>query len=210
MTKQLRSEHTRARLVRSAAELFDRNGFAGTNISDITRSAGVTKGALYFHFEAKEELVEAVQDLGCAKLRAAVDEITGRGLPAVQALIDLTHVLASWVATDPVVRAGFRVGRECGDRGEPFLDFYSNWSAAATGFLVQAAHDGQLAEEASVPVLAVVVMALSVGIESLRSSGFSGTQAQDLLADVWRVFLPGLVGVDRIADFVPGGSPVSA
>jgi hypothetical protein len=34
MAKQARSENTRLDLVRSAAELFDRNGFAGTTLAD--------------------------------------------------------------------------------------------------------------------------------------------------------------------------------
>nr|QEO75106.1 TetR family transcriptional regulator [uncultured bacterium] len=204
MTKQLRSEHTRARLVRSAAELFDQHGFAGTNISDITKAAGVTKGALYFHFQAKEELVEAVQDQSCAKLGTAVASLDD--VSAVQALIDLTHTLAGWLGSDPVVRASFRVGRECGDRGRPFLDFYLSWSAAATGLLTRAARDGQLADEVSVPVVAVAVLALSVGIESLCSSGFSGAETTTLLADAWRLFLPGLVGTARVGEFMPEGT----
>ena len=204
MTKQLRSEHTRARLVRSAAELFDQHGFAGTNISDITKAAGVTKGALYFHFQAKEELVEAVQDQSCAKLGTAVAALADES--AVQALIDLTHTLASWLASDPVVRASFRVARECADRGTPFLDFSVSWSAAATSLLTRAAGDGQLAEDVSVPLVVVTVLALSVGIESVCSSGLSGMEATTLLADAWRLFLPGLVGVARVGDFAPEGS----
>jgi AcrR family transcriptional regulator len=204
MTKQPRSEHTRARLIRSAAELFDQRGFAGTNISDITKAAGVTKGALYFHFQAKEELVEAVQDQSCAKLDTAVAELDDTS--AVQALIDLTHTLASWFASDPLVRASFRVGRECADRGAPFLEFSVCWSAAATRLLTRAADSGQLAEDVSVPVVVVTVLALSVGIESVCSSGLSGTETATLLADAWRLFLPGLVGVARVGEFAPEGS----
>ncbi|GGP74141.1 ScbR family autoregulator-binding transcription factor [Saccharothrix coeruleofusca] len=204
MTKQVRSEHTRARLVRSAAELFDQHGFAGTNISDITRVAGVTKGALYFHFQAKEELVEAIQEQSCAKLGTAVAALEGES--AVQALIDLTHTLEGWLATDPMVRASFRVARECADRGAPFLDFSVSWSAAATSLLTKAARDGQLAEDISVPLVVVTVLALSVGAESLCSSGLPGMDSTTLLADVWRLFLPGLVGETRVAEFVPEGS----
>ncbi|MFD5829060.1 ScbR family autoregulator-binding transcription factor [Lentzea sp. NPDC060358] len=204
MTKQVRSAHTRARLVRSAAELFDERGFAGTNISDITRAAGITKGALYFHFEAKEELVKAVQEQSCAKLGTAVAELSGTS--AVQALIDLTHTLESWLATDPAVRASFRVARECADRGAPFLDFSVSWSAAATALLTRAARDGQLAEEVSVPPVVVTVLALTVGIESVCSSGLSGLDPATLLADAWRLFLPGLVGAARVGDFAPEGT----
>src|SRR3954453_2597019 len=72
VTKQARSENTRLHLVRSAAELFDSNGFAGATLEDVSRAAGVTKGAFYFHFSSKDELAGAIQAEACTLLRGAV------------------------------------------------------------------------------------------------------------------------------------------
>jgi AcrR family transcriptional regulator len=52
-----RSEETQKRIVQAALELFVRNGYHGTSISDITRRVGLTKGALYAHFTSKGELL---------------------------------------------------------------------------------------------------------------------------------------------------------
>ncbi len=46
-------------LLRTAIDCFARYGFAGTSIDRIARTAGVTKGALYYHFRDKEELLFA-------------------------------------------------------------------------------------------------------------------------------------------------------
>jgi len=46
-----------------AIDCFARYGYQGTTIDRIASAAGVTKGALYYHFRDKEELLfEAVQD----------------------------------------------------------------------------------------------------------------------------------------------------
>jgi AcrR family transcriptional regulator len=52
---------TRARIVESARELFNRKGFVDVSIDEIMARAGLTRGGFYNHFKAKEDLfVEAV------------------------------------------------------------------------------------------------------------------------------------------------------
>ena len=58
-----RPDASRRQLVEVAIDCFARHGFQGTSIDRITRSAGMTKGALYYHFRDKEDLLlEAVRD----------------------------------------------------------------------------------------------------------------------------------------------------
>lgn len=47
---------TRRRILDAAAALFTRQGFAGTSIDGVMHRAGLTRGAFYAHFTAKEEL----------------------------------------------------------------------------------------------------------------------------------------------------------
>ncbi len=58
--KQLQSEQTRQRIITAATHLFVRKGFSGTSISDLAKASGLTKGALYHHFENKDALFFAV------------------------------------------------------------------------------------------------------------------------------------------------------
>src|SRR5690606_3469267 len=54
-------DELRSRLIRAAAEVFAREGYAGTKILDIVREAGVSTGAVYGRFRSKNELLrEAV------------------------------------------------------------------------------------------------------------------------------------------------------
>jgi AcrR family transcriptional regulator len=59
-TQADRSATTRAALVSAARELFADQGFAATTRDEIAARAGVTRGALYHHFESKSTLAAAV------------------------------------------------------------------------------------------------------------------------------------------------------
>src|SRR4051794_38128836 len=67
-TQAQRSEATISDLVATARELFATKGFAGTSIEDMVRAAGVTRGALYHHFENKTDLFRAVLEAEARKL----------------------------------------------------------------------------------------------------------------------------------------------
>lgn len=207
MVRQQRAEQTRARLVEVAAELFDRYGFAGTNISDITAAAGVTKGALYFHFTAKEELVEAVQETSKALLDEAVAKIAAADLSPVEALIDLSHAVARMLVAEPAVRASFRLARECGDRARPFVDFHQAWWSVVRDLLRAAVRNGQLARNADV---SLPLLSMYVGIEALWSSGMSKGDVADLFSDAWRLLLPGLVTAELASELLAEDGPGAA
>jgi AcrR family transcriptional regulator len=53
------AERTRGRLVEAACRLFTVDGYAATSMNAIAREAGVTKGALYHHFDDKRAVYEA-------------------------------------------------------------------------------------------------------------------------------------------------------
>jgi AcrR family transcriptional regulator len=61
-TQAERTEATRTALTAAARPLFARRGYAGVGTEEIARAAGVTRGALYHHFDGKRELFAAVYE----------------------------------------------------------------------------------------------------------------------------------------------------
>ena len=55
----LKGERTRQRIIAKAAPLFNRRGFEGCSMQDISAATGLEKGSLYSHFATKEELAVA-------------------------------------------------------------------------------------------------------------------------------------------------------
>jgi AcrR family transcriptional regulator len=60
--KAEQSEATRSALTAAARELFAQKGYAAVATEEIVRAAGVTRGALYYHFAGKRELFRAVYE----------------------------------------------------------------------------------------------------------------------------------------------------
>lgn len=68
--QQARTEATRSKLLRSAEQIFARDGFNAARIEDIVEAAGYTRGAFYANFDSKEELFMALLE-DCVRRRIA-------------------------------------------------------------------------------------------------------------------------------------------
>jgi AcrR family transcriptional regulator len=60
--KTQQSDQTREALLSKCLHLFAQRGCSSTSVDDIARAAGVTKGAIYWHFASKDEIFHAILD----------------------------------------------------------------------------------------------------------------------------------------------------
>ena len=56
MTRQRSDEQRKQQIREAATRCFVRHGYAQTRLLDIAREAGLSKGGVYFHYRAKEQL----------------------------------------------------------------------------------------------------------------------------------------------------------
>jgi TetR/AcrR family acrAB operon transcriptional repressor len=69
--KTEQSDNTREALLSKCLHLFAQRGFSSTSVDDIARAAGVTKGAIYWHFAGKDEIFHAILN----RIRAQWQEV---------------------------------------------------------------------------------------------------------------------------------------
>jgi AcrR family transcriptional regulator len=62
MSREQRTEATRAQLLGAARALFSERGYSAVGTEEIVARAGVTRGALYHHFADKKDLFRAVHE----------------------------------------------------------------------------------------------------------------------------------------------------
>lgn len=90
-TPERRRERTRTALLDAAAEVFARRGFNGASLDEIAETAGYTRGAIYKHFDGKDDLFFAVNDRMNERALARYDELVGSDIrfDDVQAIVGL-------------------------------------------------------------------------------------------------------------------------
>ncbi len=118
MAQQARAIRTRRLILESAAAVFAERGYERTTIGEILVRAGVTKGALYFHFASKEDLALGVLDA------QMLDEPLTPQPVKLQELVDQAFLLTHRLQRDPLVRASVALALDSGatgvDRAAPF------------------------------------------------------------------------------------------
>ncbi|MBW6434968.1 TetR/AcrR family transcriptional regulator [Actinoplanes hulinensis] len=119
------AEETRRRILGETTALFIERGYASTSIRDISERLGMTKGALYYHFTSKEDLLHAIVAPLLSGLRAFVGDVRDAGTvraELVRELVDLLDTNAPLVrslSSDPAVSRSKLEGRGA---GAPFTE----------------------------------------------------------------------------------------
>lgn len=190
MVKQARAAVTRQALISSAAEVFGADGYAMATLPVISGRAGVSSGALHFHFPNKDALAAAVE-AAAAESALALTEESARAAKGgrLQGLVAAVGSLMDAVTDDPVVRAGFRLGSDPSRKSEAKLhDWWYEWVRNA---LVQARANGELAEDVSAEDAAVVIVAATLGLETLGAAD-RYWRSTERLVQLWEFTLPRL------------------
>ncbi|MEW2564258.1 ScbR family autoregulator-binding transcription factor [Streptomyces griseorubiginosus] len=206
MARQERAEVTRAAILDGAARAFDAEGYHGTSLGDIVKEAGVTKGALYFHFSSKEELAQAlIDEQFSVPGPAATAERAG-----VQAVIDILHMMARQLVQDVRVRAGIRLVIDQSSKTGIVSEPYTRWIELFEGHLAQGQERGDVKPDVDPARVARLIVGSWTGLQ-LSSQVLSGRK--DLSAEttlMWEMLLPSIVPPRRLGRFRPEGSAEGA
>ncbi len=97
-----KGEETKERIIQQAAELFNKQGYAGTSMSDIMQVTGLKKGGIYNHFQNKDELALQAFDYAVSLIsyRYRIALLSKRN--AVERLQAIVQVFVSYIEKPPL------------------------------------------------------------------------------------------------------------
>lgn len=199
MVQQERARLTRAKIMLGAAEVIRTAGYANATLNDIGAAAGVTKGALYFHFDSKEEIARALIEEQHRVTREAAAEILQRELTPVEHMLHLCMDLAERLTVDPIVRAGIRLTTDSSTFDTPLLDPYRDWMATFEELARRAEAAGETNGLISPEIFARTLIPSYTGVQ-LVSDTFTGrADLIDRIHDLWRVLLTAIIPAEQLA-----------
>jgi TetR/AcrR family acrAB operon transcriptional repressor len=114
---------TRERLLDAAERVFREHGATRASLAEVAAAAGLTRGAVYWHFKDKADLFAAMCERATLPLDAMLAATSGVGsLDPLGVLRDLMAGALRHLATDPRAQAVFEIillkAELCGELGE--------------------------------------------------------------------------------------------
>jgi AcrR family transcriptional regulator len=189
---QQRAVLTRGRVLVAAAEVFARTGFLAASMNDIVEAAGVTKGAVYFHFPSKEALAVAIVEEQFAQWPAMVAAVIEHSPDALTSIVALTYEVGSRFRDDVLTTAGVRLSFERelvnADMPTPFV----GWVAILQDLFSQARREGHLRPGLLPAATARVLVGGFFGIQHVSEILTNRTDLETRLDEFWKVFLVGV------------------
>lgn len=165
--KQERAVRTRGQVLDAAAEAFATKGFPAVTVLDVAELAGVTKGAVYFHFANKEALAESVADEFYHQLTVIAETVRDEDLSPLSAVTELLLRTALAFRDDRTIQAGARLQIERSLIGADLPLPYQGYTEAVTAWFKQAKEAGQLPVGTDADVVARVLVAAFFGAQHI-------------------------------------------
>ncbi|MFC8584976.1 ScbR family autoregulator-binding transcription factor [Streptomyces sp. NPDC057217] len=182
--KAQQAARTRQKVLLAAAEVFDEVGYEQASVTRIVERAGLTLGALYFHFGSKQGLAEALMNAQPTTIEPHL-ESTG-----LQRMVDITLVWADRMERDPILRAGVRLAVEQGSHGMNDATSFEEWRELMRGHLDVAQRAGELREGTCPDRLARFLVGACTGLQIYSNLAAGRADLMERVCDMWDLLLP--------------------
>jgi AcrR family transcriptional regulator len=146
MAPQARSETTRQKILDAATDLFSEVGYAAAGLGEIIERAGMTKGALYHHFDSKEALATAIIEQGTSLTRNAFRHVCESSSPALENMIHGVFVVTDLLISDKKAHTAEQLTRALAEFNTAASQVWSNRLDAMATQASLASAEGDLRE----------------------------------------------------------------
>jgi TetR/AcrR family acrAB operon transcriptional repressor len=195
MTRATRkkTQETRDRLLDAAEMVFNEKGVSNTTLNDIAAAAGVTRGAIYWHFRNKVDLFNAMIDRVRSPIREMIEEIADeRTEDPLGRLREKSIFLMREILENDHYRKVMTIffhKCEYTESASEFLEYFQDWTIRARETLIRvlsnAREKRQLPEDINIELAG---LALHVVFSGLLNSWLLMPESFDLLDDSSHLF----------------------
>jgi AcrR family transcriptional regulator len=196
MARQIRSEATRRKILDAAIDVFGEVGYAAAVWGTIIERTGMTKGALYHHFDSKESLASAVIEEGSDTLLASFHNVCGPSSPALENMIHGTFTVADLLTSDRMVRAAEQLTSVLAGFNEAAARFCASLVEAMATEARRAAVEGDLRSDLDSAVVSESIVGAILGTRLLSNAMSAELAHGDLIertGQLWELLLAGIV-----------------
>lgn len=163
---------TRERIIDAATDVFYDKGVSNTSLNDVAQAAGVTRGAIYWHFKNKADLFDAVCQRVKTPIRLMVDEVADEKTadPLGQLFIKGTAIRRSVVENPDIRKVMTVIYHRCEitDDKDPILIYQRDWLTlsreSTKRMLANAVAKGQLPEDVDLRLCAILLQSTFTGL----------------------------------------------
>jgi TetR/AcrR family transcriptional repressor of nem operon len=164
-----KAERTREFIVEKTAPIFNRKGYSGTSMSDLTETTGLTKGAIYGNFENKDEVALAAFDYNLLRMVRQVKELQNTyptALGKLQAYIAVYRQgldKPSLSAGCPIVNTGVEADDTHPQLKKKVGEALGSWHRSISAIIHQGIRAGEIKENVDVASFASLMISLVEG-----------------------------------------------
>ncbi|MEB3980319.1 TetR/AcrR family transcriptional regulator [Mycobacterium sp. 663a-19] len=197
MARQVRSELTRRKILDAAIDVFMEVGYTAAGWGTIVERTGMTKGALYHHFDAKEPLASAIIEEGSGTLLGAFRNVCRPGSPALENMIHGTLAVANVLGSDKTAAAAEQLAAALSGFNETASGFYANLVNQVAAEARRAITEGDLREHVDPEMVSESIIGAMFGTRLVfnAKSGndvAAGGGLTGRLTQIWELLLPGI------------------
>jgi AcrR family transcriptional regulator len=212
MARQVRSEVTRRRILDAAIRVFGEVGYAAAGWNTIIEQTGMTKGALYHHFDSKESLASAIIEEGSDTVLTALRKVCGSSSPALENMIHGTFTLADVLGSNKMARAAEQLTAVLSGFNEAAAQFCEDLVDLMAAQARRASAEGDLRDDLGPVTLSESVLGAVLGTRLLTTTMSvtdpAGQLDHERLADlaggprqIWELLLAGVATDDSLPYF---------
>lgn len=123
---------TQERILKTAGTLFSQRGYFGVSMSQIAKEIGMTKAALYYHFDSKEELYRTILKNTFSSLSVVLEEALSSAKTPFAKLFNVIEAYLAFTLEKPEVSL---LAPSEFEAGGPLAEFSNQARSQLTHFL---------------------------------------------------------------------------